>query len=195
MNEVIKAINTRRSVRGYTLGRLSEQEIKDIISCGVRAPNGCNIQPLRFAVITERSAMERYNARAKKAFGAYLGAEIEKNLPGVENQKHLKGMMDDPKFDIFYGAPCLILVFTAPCALSAAQDGAVCAENMMLAAHSMGLGSCWVGFASPLGNDPEVLKELNVPADHKLQAQLVFGHPLKETGVTPRNEPVILKWM
>ena len=195
MNEVMNVINSRRSVRSYAPAPLSEQEIKDIIGCGVRAPNGCNMQPLRFAVITDKDVMSRYNSIAKKMFGSYLTAQIKEDPPGIENLKHLKRMMDDPKYDMFYGAPCLILIFTAPCSMSPEQDSAVCAENMMLAAHSMGLGGCWIGFASPLGSDQQVLGELNVPADHKLLAQLVFGHPLKDTGVTPRNEPTVLRWI
>ena len=195
MNEVIKTIDTRRSVRSYAPEPLSEALVREIIRCGTRAPNGCNAQPLRFVVITDKAVLHRYNTKAKTMFGSYLDMQMKADPSNVEAFRPLKKMMDDPAYDMFHGAPCLVLVFTSPNAMSPTQDGALCAGNMMLAAHSMGIGSLWVGFASPLGKDPEVLRELNVPQDHVLQAQLIFGHPAKDTGVTPRNEPVILKWM
>jgi len=195
MNQVMAAINSRRSVRSYTKEPLSREQVMHLLESGTRAPNGCNMQPWRFVVITDQDVLERYNAIAKRLFGKHLEKQIMSDPPGVENLRHLKAMMDDPATDIFQGAPCLVLIFCAPCAMTPAQDSALCAENMMLAAHSMGLGSLWVGFASPLGGDPEVRKELGVPDDHTLQAQLIFGHPAKDTGPTPRKEPVVLKWI
>ncbi len=195
MNDVIAAIGSRRSVRSFTDEPLSKDEIDQLLGCGVRAANGCNMQPWRFVVITNKEVMKRYNNMSKRLFGQYLGKQIQGNPPSIENLRNLKRMMDDPDNDIFHGAPCLVLVFSAPCALSPEQDCSLCAGNMMLAAHSMGLGSLWVGFASPLGNDAEVRKELGVPDDHTLQAQLIFGHPAKDTGPTPREEPVVLKWI
>ncbi|MCG7841253.1 MAG: nitroreductase family protein [Methanomassiliicoccales archaeon] len=77
-----------------------------------------------------------------------------------------------------------------------AQNGVLCAGNMMLTAHSLGIGSCWIGFASSLGEDPGVLKDLGVPEGHRLIAPLIFGYPKKVDGTaTPRNDPVILKWV
>jgi nitroreductase len=101
-----------------------------------------------------------------------------------------------PEFDIFYGAPVLILVYSAPDSFTPVEDGSLAAENMMLAAHSMGIGSCWVGFASPLGYLPQVFQELNVPPDHKLIAPLVFGYPKKkDMAPRQRSEPKILAWV
>jgi len=195
MNDVMSNINSRRSVRGYTDQPLDREQITMLLECGVRAPNGCNTQPWRFVVITDREVMDRYSGRAKSLFSMHLEKQMQGDPPGMDNLRNLKRMMDDPANDIFHGAPCLILIFCAPGAMTPAQDSALCAQNMMLAAHSMGLGSLWVGFASPLGQDPETRRELGVPEDHTLQAQLVFGHPAKDLGPTPRKEPVVLKWI
>ncbi|HSV41868.1 MAG TPA: hypothetical protein VLH13_00485, partial [Methanomassiliicoccales archaeon] len=59
-----------------------------------------------------------------------------------------------------------------------------------------GLGSCWIGFAGPLGANPDVMKELNVPMDHRLIAPLIFGYPKNgEMPVSHREEPIILNWI
>lgn len=195
MNEVLKSIYSRRTVRSYTEEPVAEDVLKEIINAGVHAPNGMNVQPLRFVVVTDRKALDRYNVVAKTRYSANLKASIDANPKAAEQIALLK-KMDDPAFNMFYEAPSLVLVFAAPGALTPAEDGTLCAENMILAAHSMGIGSCWVGFASPLGEDPQVLKELEVPAGHKLIAQLIFGHPKERDGrPTPRKEPVILKWV
>jgi len=67
---------------------------------------------------------------------------------------------------------------------------------MMLAAHSLGIGSCWIGLIMGLGEDKEFLKEAGVPEGHRLVASLIFGYPAKgERKATARNADVILNWM
>ncbi len=67
---------------------------------------------------------------------------------------------------------------------------------MMLAAHSMGVGSCWIGLAKYLDTDPTFMEEIGVPADHRLIAPLVFGYPaVKDRRAPARNRDVILSWI
>jgi nitroreductase len=67
---------------------------------------------------------------------------------------------------------------------------------MMLAANSMGIGSCWIGFAGPLGNNLEVMDQLGVPKDHKLIAPLIFGYAKKvDLAPAQRMEVPIIKWV
>ena len=66
----------------------------------------------------------------------------------------------------------------------------------MLAARSMGIGSCWIGLAGPLGSDKKTLKELGVPKGYRLMATLVFGYPTNDVRKAPeRNEDVLIKWV
>jgi nitroreductase len=89
----------------------------------------------------------------------------------------------------------LILVFATPDVVND-HDCALAAENMMLAAHSLGIGSCWIGLALHLGWDAEFLKEAGVPEGHKLVAPIIFGYPAKGERKAPaRNADVILKWI
>jgi nitroreductase len=65
----------------------------------------------------------------------------------------------------------------------------------MLAAYEKGIGSCWIGFATELGNSPEMKQMLNVPGDYDLVAPLVLGYPQKKPSAVPRKEPVVFNWI
>ena len=104
--------------------------------------------------------------------------------------------LEDPEKDIFYGAPLLILIFASRDGAAPVRDCSLAAENMMLAASSLGVGSCYVGIGQALYVDREVLDEIGVPADHKLISPLIFGYPAEKNIPAPaRNKEVILKWI
>jgi nitroreductase len=197
MNAVMDNIYGRRSVRAYSEEPISEDKIREIIKAGVHAPNGANSQPLRFAVITNPEKKKQYSDVSKALFVENMKKAMEEAPP--DKKKFFEAYIErlsKPEFDIFYGAPILILIYSSPESFTPVEDGSLAAENMMLAAHSMGIGSCWIGFASPLGYVPEVFKELNVPEDHRLIAPLVFGYPKKkDMSPTQRSEPKIMAWL
>ena len=66
---------------------------------------------------------------------------------------------------------------------------------MMLAAKSFGLGSCWIGFASPFMSSPEFMEEVGIPAHHRLIAPIILGYPRSEPAQADRGEPKIVKWI
>jgi nitroreductase len=197
MNEVLKNIYARRSVRTYSEQPVEEEQIREIIKAGTHAPTGMNTQPLRFAVISNKAKLKECSDVAKHMFMENLRFGMESATP--EHRAKMEGYirtLSDPNFNLFYDAPVLVLVFAAPNAITPDEDGSLAAENMMLAAASMGIGSCWIGFAKPLGHNPKVMAELGIPMDHKIIAPLIFGHP-KNKGMEPskRDEPLIMKWI
>ncbi len=197
MNAVMDNIYGRRSVRAFSEDPISDDLIKEIVKAGVHAPNGGNSQPLRFAVITNVEKKKQYSDVSKALFIENMRKAMEGAIPEKRHffETYIE-RLSKPEFDIFYGAPVLMLIYSSPDSFTPVEDGSLAAGNMMLAAHSMGIGSCWVGFASPLGYIPEVFKELNVPEDHKLIAPLVFGYPKKKDMVQgKRSEAKILAWV
>lgn len=190
MNEVLQNIYSRRSVRAYEDKPVAEDDIMDIIKAGTQAPNGMNVQGLRFAVVTSRERMLRYSTLAKELFVKTLRAG-----PQNERTEQMIKSLSNPEFDIFYGAPALIVVFAHPKALTPVEDGALAAENMMLAARSMGLGSCWIGFAKSLQASHEFLREVKAPTNHQLIAPLIFGYPREDGRPAPKEEPQVLSWI
>jgi len=102
--------------------------------------------------------------------------------------------MENKEFNIFYGAPCLVLIYGNPVSPSHVNDCTLAAQNIMLAAYEKGLGSCWVGFAMQTGNAPELKQKLGVPEKYRLVAPLLLGYPRGEWPYVPRNEPIIFSW-
>lgn len=188
-NAVLDNIYQRRSVRDYSDKEVSDEVIKEIIRAGTYAPTAVNKQPWRFVVVKNRQLIEEYDERAKKAF---LAAYKDTDNPDLVRYVQY---LSKPTTRLFYGAPVLILVFASPDVIND-HDCALAAENMMLAAQSLGIGSCWIGLAGGLGYDMEFLKEAGVPEGHKLVAPLIFGYPAKDNLKAPvRKSDVILKWI
>ncbi len=188
-NAVLDNIYQRRSVRNFSDKEVSDEVIKEIIRAGTYAPTAVNKQPWRFVVIKNKQLIEEYDGRAKKAFlAAYKDTENPELAKFVQ-------FLSKPTTRIFYEAPVLILLFASPNVINE-HDCSLAAENMMLAAQSLGIGSCWIGLAEGLGYDMEFLKEVGVPEGHKLIAPLIFGYPAKQNLKAPaRNADVILKWI
>lgn len=198
MNEVLKNIYSRRSVRSFTDEPVSEEALKEIVKAGFYAPNGMNVQALRFVVVTNKEAMLRYGSFAKEMSRQHF-LQIAEAIPDPVKREGLLRTVNNlanPNHNIFYNATALVLVFAAPHALTPTEDGSLAAENMMLAASSLGLGSCWIGFAGPLAQSSEIMGEMGVPMDHKLIAPIIFGHPKKaDMAPTQRMEVPIVKWI
>ena len=189
-NPVLSCIYGRRSIRNFTPEQIPAEIIEEIIKAGTYAPSAVNKQPWRFVVVQNRELIHRYAEQAKKGW-----LKLYQDSDDPERQGLVK-FMSSLKTDIFYDAPVLMLVFSSPDAFRGDIDCTLAAGNMMLAAHSMGIGSCWIGLAMALGSDPAFLEEIGVPQDHTLVAPLIFGYPEKKNPRAPaRKGDVVLKWI
>ena len=157
--DVFDAIRDRRAVREFTDRRIDRATVQRLIDAAVKAPSAMNLQPWAFLVVEDRSALRKFSDAAK----AYLLATIVPSSP-LASYRH---MLTDAAFEIFYGAPTLIVVCTdgSPSteATHAAKDCCLAAENLMLAAHATGLGSCWIGFARPWLSTEAAKADLAMP--------------------------------
>lgn len=184
---VFEAILARRSVRGYTAQALDRPTIHTLLEAAVRAPTAMHQEPWAFVVIQDSRLLQRLSDRAKPLF------VDEVRRAGIERPGHILDTFTRPDFNIFYDAGTLISI-CAKAGASAAADCWLAAENLMLAACAMGLGTCVIGSALPALNTTEVKAELGVPAEYSFIAPVVVGVPSGETAVTPRKEPAILAW-
>lgn len=196
MNTVFENIYLRRSVRDYKPNDVPDEIIKELIRAGTYAPFSpypTRHQPRRFVVIKNREMMNRLSERAKKLW-LDMGTNSDSEIKRPENiMKALKM----PEFNIFYNAPVLVFIFAMPHAYASHEyDCAAAAENMLIAAQSLGIGSCWIGLGMPLGSDQNTLAELDVPEGYRLMMPLIFGYPVKDTQTAAaRDEEVIFKWI
>jgi len=188
MNEVLKNIYGRSSVRKYKDEKVPLNDINEILKAGFHAANGMNRQALEFVVIEKKETISEYNRKAIVLYAEMARAAGHPN-PVAEKMK------DNPNADIFYGAPTLVFVFANPSAVTPLEDGSLAVGNMMLAAHSMGYGTCFIGFARGLGDDPAFRKECGVPDGHTYLACMILGKPDGEIEKHSRSDVKVLKWI
>ncbi|MGB3906974.1 MAG: nitroreductase [Methanomethylovorans sp.] len=182
---IISNIKTRRSVRSYTDRPVSDKIIENIIDAGIHAPTGLGLQPWKFVVIRDKSIMKQISTYCKPR----LLEQLEE--ADIDTAREFKKMLKSEGFDIFYNAPVLVIVLGDTKAPTVESDCAMCAQNMMLAAHSMGLGSCWIGTACFVQDNPEMLQKLMVPENYKVVAPIIFGYGDAIVAAPPRNGPDI----
>jgi nitroreductase len=141
-------------------------------------------------VIKNRELIKKLSNKAKELWMEQADKATNPELKGLAK------MVSRPGFDIFFESPLLIMIFSHPDAFSPEIDCALAAENMMLAARSLGIGSCWIGLAAPLGQVQSIMDDLSVPPAFKLVGSLIFGYPVKLDQKAPkREENVVLKWI
>jgi nitroreductase len=167
--EINEAISGRRAVREYTTEIVSESTIRRLIDAAVLAPSAVNQQPWTFTVIRDTSVLDRLSQEAKAHMLALLAVKA--------GQNHLRPHLEDEDFHIFYHAPVLILISAKERGPWIVEDCALAAENLMLAAHAAGLGSCWIGFAQSYVNTPEGKRLLGLPEEEVAVAPIIVGYP------------------
>ena len=180
------AIAGRRSVRDYTSQGVDEKVITNLIDSAVYAPSAVNEQPWTFTVVRDQSVLDRLSQDAKSHMLA--------TTPANGHSGHFASLLSDPNFHIFYRAPILILISASAQGPWIVEDCALAAENLMLAAYAVGLGSCWIGFAQSFLNTPAGKSMLGLPAAWVPVAPIIVGHPKVSPPSVPRKEPVI-RWV
>ncbi|MFO7810375.1 MAG: nitroreductase [Candidatus Delongbacteria bacterium] len=133
MNEVLKCIKNRRSCRDFKPDLLKEEDIRQIIDAGIWAPSGNNKQPWFFTVVRGKENVQKISDRSKANALKYL-----------KQAKYLS-IAEDKEYDLFYGAPCLIIVSADYESSTATADCSAAIQNMLLAAESLNIGSLWNG--------------------------------------------------
>jgi len=187
-NPVIDCIYERRSVRSYSVKPVSEDMVREIIRAGFHAPNGLNLQKIRFCVVTNKAKLKDFSDRGKKLYLEYM-KEI-----GFSSS-FLEGELSNPNYNLFYDAPLAIFIFAAPGILAAGTDASMAAENMLIAATALGLGSCYVGMAARLDRDKDFMNEVNVSEGHIMKGAVILGYTKNDPGPSQRAKPQILSWI
>ncbi|TIH19288.1 nitroreductase family protein [Marinifilum sp. JC120] len=159
-NSVLEALYERRSIRKFTDEPVSRDDLTAILEAGRWAPSGLNNQPYRFLVIHEDDARVAPLAECTK-YGHIVKAAKVLICIFLDKQAVYSEMKDH-------------------------QGAGACIQNMMLAAHSLGLGTVWLG--EIINQQDQALEALNQPAGkYELQVVLALGHP-DQKGNSKRNE-------
>jgi len=184
--ELMTAIGQRRSVREYTQQPLTQGTLREIIKAATEAPSAVNEQPWRFTVVSDKQLMARMSKDAK--------SHMLQGLTEAASADRFRTMLGDAKFNIFYDAPALVVISAPRTSQWAIEDCALAAENLMLAARSMNLGSCWIGFAQQWLGTKEGHAAIQLDESQLPVAPIIVGHPQGPAPAIPRREPVI-QWI
>ena len=180
-----EAIHSRRSVREYTSEPVDEESIRRLLDAAVQAPSATNAQPWTFTVVRDQGLLDRVSEAAR----AYLLAGTEGWLSDRQRSR-----LADPAYHILHHAPVLILISGTAPATWVVENCALAAENLMLAAHGLGLGTCWIGYAQGYLNTPEGKDALGLPAEWVPVAPIIVGHPTSPPPPVTRQEPEV-RWV
>lgn len=171
MNEVLKVIQERRSTRGFNDVQLTEEQLQALVDAALASPTARNTQMWRFSFVQNKAVLDELRA-------------------------HMAQQLDKPDYDVFYGAPTVVVISRPVEAQNRFVDidcGIAC-ENIVLAAHGMGLGSVIIGmvmdaFQSEKGE--YFNKAVGIPEGHRFAVAIALGnntvtkeaHPIGEDKV------------
>jgi nitroreductase len=184
--DLFEAISGRRSARDYTTQRVDDSIVARLLKAAVNAPSARNGQPWRFTVVRDRELIDRLSAEAK----TYRLA----TWPAGDGDEERRARMADPANHLLHHAPALILISAVEPSTWAVEDCCLASQNLMLAAWSLGLGSCWIGNVQSYLNTPDGKRLLGLPEDCVPVAPVVVGYPASQPAPVPRNEPVV-RWI
>jgi nitroreductase len=181
--EMLKA---RRSIRSYKDKAVPLETIKEIINESILAPSSGNEQPWKFIIVNNKEMLKRMSEESKKN----ILARISANPDDYANK--YKGMLQNESFNVFYNAPCLVILLGLSDYKNLYADCALAASYFMMAATSRGLGTCWVNLGAEI-KDQDMINELGIPDNHKIVAPIALGYPEQIPPVPKRKEPEIIK--
>lgn len=174
-NQVVETIMTRRSVRQYKPQAVEREKMQTIVECGINAPNAMNKQPWEVRVVDNADYINGVTELYKKA-----------------NPK----AAEDPAFkNIFRNAPTVVFIGHDTKSESSPFDCGLLAENMMISAWSMGIGSCCLGSPARFMKTPEAaeyLQKLGFSEGYELLYCIGFGYPDEAPAAKPRLREKVL---
>ena len=168
MNETIKNLVERRSCRKYSSTQIKEDELNSVLKAGEYAPTGMGMQSPIIVVLQNKSIIDKLSK---------INAKI-------------MGKDEDP----FYGAPTVLVVLADKNIGTYIEDGSLVLGNLMNAAYSLGLGSCWIHRAKEefeTDEGKELLKEWNLSENYVGIGHCILGYPEEKSEAKPRKDGYI----
>ena len=153
MTDLLKKIQTRRSIRKFKQDRIPSEILYQIITAGTYAATGMNTQSPIIIAVTNKEMRDKLSAMNAKIMGS--------------------------KGDPFYGAPVILIVLADKSCANRVYDGSLVMGNLMLAAHELGIGSCWIHRAKEefeTEEGLEILKSLGITGEYEGIGHCALGY-------------------
>ena len=167
MNEIIQSMLERRSIKRYKSDPVPKEALEQIIAAGTYAASGMGRQSPIIIAVTNRAERHKLSGLNRKIGGW------------------------DSGFDPFYGAPAVLIVLARKDCPTYIYDGSLALGNMMLAAHALGLGSCWIHRAKEEFETEEgrkILESLGISGEYEGIGHCIVGYPDEIKQAAPRKD-------
>lgn len=170
MNETLKSLLNRRSIRTFKAKQITDEELNAVVEAGKYAPSGANQQAALFIVVQDRETRETLS----------------------KMNQAVKASDSDP----YHGAPTIVLVLADKAKVTPVEDASLALGNMFNAAYSLGLGSCWVHRERQMFESEEgkaMLKKWGVAGDYVGVGSCVLGYPdCEHPEAAPRKDGFVV---
>lgn len=205
-------LQSKRSVRRYRACIPGREQIAAVLEAMRWAPTGHNLQANRYLAITDRSVLQAITDHTIESFKKFRTVIRLRNLLKPFLPRNLYKVLDSPGLlegvntmiyrreqgqdPILFDAPVAIIVYYPNMGALSLLDPAIAFTYGMMAAHSLGLGSCWIGFAiQSLYKNRKMRRRLGVPEDMIVAGVMTLGYPLAVYHRIPPRNPLQVRWL
>lgn len=175
MPSILEVIKQRRSIRQYQTQQIKEADVQTILEAARYAPSARNQQPWYFTVIQNQTLLDHMSTVAKKNMFKTHAAWLQERA-------------NNEQYHLFHRAPTVIVVSGLSDSEYAFSDCCAAIQNMLLAAESLGLGSCWIGLARYFFAEKKEVEKLGIPAGYTPFYTICLGY--KKDLDSKRTAPV-----
>jgi nitroreductase len=196
MDDLLKIMKTRRSIRRYKEKHIPDELLEKLIEAARWSPSGDNGQPWRFIIVRDPETKKALGKIATEGSGRRFSAEyftgrMQERFEGLKDpdkkEKAFKKLTSGEVSSFLANAPVIIVVCAKLDVWDVPLDSAMATQNMLLTAHSLGLGSCVVvAPVSDMRDDIKVMKLLKIPYGYKVVAPVAIGYPDESPNPRPR---------
>jgi len=192
---LVQLMASRRSCRSFNGRPVDRAMLEDLMKIGITAPSGTNSQAWTFTILPTRKAVTSFAEQIAAYFGK-LNTTAEKTMLRKFLKLIGKGELDayfhgyyrkvkealeewqgSGKDRLFHGSTAAIVVGSKPGASCPAEDAMLATQNILLAAHSMGLGSCLIGYAvAAMKKEPSIQHSIGIPTEEEIHAVIALGY-------------------
>jgi nitroreductase len=206
---LVRLMRSRRSCRNFTDQLVNRAMLEDLVRIGTTAPSGTNSQGWTFTILDQREAVISFGSHVAAFFRKLnnlaanpllrlasrlfardrLGSYYRKYYQTIAQGLH--EWQEEGRDRLFHGATAVMLIGGRDDAGCPAEDALLATQNILLAAHAMGLGTCLIGFAvEAIRHDPALKGRLAIPAGESIFSVIALGHPAEKYQQVCGRKPV-----
>ena len=210
---LVNLMQSRRSCRNFRERPVPADLLEDLVKIGITAPSGSNCQMWSFTVLPDRGAVEKLtrwvgdfyadlNRTAEKAWlrkGLRLlgKPELDRYFRNYYQtvRETLETWEKGGRDRLFHGAPAAVVVGSRKEASCPREDALLATQNILLAAHALGLGTCLIGFAvEAMRRDKSILRRIGIPGDESAYAVIALGYPKEAYRRVTGRKQVLMRY-